>query len=375
MILNLRYAIGRKIMVNIVDCNLKQFQYEIKGKKIIAFGAGRKFKSFISISNLTDKVKYVVDRQPEKYNYAIKFGTKRIGIKTINQIEDDIDKTQTILLITNRYCISEILEQIDNNDKLDGMNCYICALMEEKYEPQEIVYPNYNYSIPKKIHYCWFGKNPMPDEFERNIESWKEMCPKYEIIKWDETNYDVSKNLYMKQAYEQKKWGFVSDYARLDIIENEGGIYLDTDVKVIKPLDDLLKCKSFMGFIDNNMVALGLGFGAVKHNLLIKELRDYYNEKRFLRDDGTLDMRPCVEYQYPVLVKYGFKMDNKYQDINKNILYPTEVFNPLGKIKFHTCFSDNTHTIHDAQISWESEENRIAHENTIRQIKQRMQYV
>ena len=169
--------------------------------------------------------------------------------------------------------------------------------MEEKYEPQEIVYPNYNYSIPKKIHYCWFGKNPMPDEFERNIESWKEMCPKYEIIKWDETNYDVSKNLYMKQAYEQKKWGFVSDYARLDIIENEGGIYLDTDVKVIKPLDDLLKCKSFMGFIDNNMVALGLGFGAVKHNLLIKELRDYYNEKRFLRDDGTLDMRPCVEYQ------------------------------------------------------------------------------
>lgn len=362
-------------MVNIVDCNLKQFQYEINGKKIIAFGAGRKFKSFISISNLTDKVKYVVDRQPEKYNYAIKFGTKKIGIKTINQIEDNIDKTQTILLITNRFCISEILEQIDNNGKLDGMNCYICALMEEKYESQEIVYPNYNYSIPKKIHYCWFGKNPMPEEFERNIESWKEMCPKYEIIKWDETNYDVSKNLYMKQAYEQEKWGFVPDYARLDIIENEGGIYLDTDVKVIKPLDDLLKCKSFMGFIDNNMVALGLGFGAVKHNLLIKELRDYYNEKRFLRDDGTLDMRPCVEYQYPVLVKYGFKMDNKYQDINKNILYPTEVFNPLGKIKFHTCFSDNTHTIHDAQISWESEENRIAHENTIRQIKQRMQYV
>lgn len=362
-------------MVNIVDCNLKQFQNEIIKKNIIAFGAGRKFNSFVSIFKLTDKVSYIVDRQPDKYDYVIKLGHKKIDVKSIDQIEGNIDKSRTILLITNRFCISEILEQIDKNNKFDGMNCYICALMEEKYELQEINYPDYDCCIPKKLHYCWFGKNPMPKEFEENIETWKKMCPDYEIIKWDETNYDISKNLYMRQAYEQKKWGFVPDYARLDIIENEGGIYLDTDVKMIKSLDDLLNCKSFMGFIDNHMVGLGLGFGAVKHNQLIKKLRDFYNDKKFINEDGTLDMRPCVEYQYPVLINYGFLMNNTYQDINENIIYPTEVFNPLGKIKFHTCFSSYTHTIHDAQISWESEENRMAHDNTIKAIRKRVKRV
>lgn len=362
-------------MVNIIDCNLKQFQSEIREKNIIAFGAGRKFKSFINVFKLIDKVDYVVDKQADKYSYVIKFDDREIFVKTIDQIENNIDKTRTILLITNRYCISEILEQIDKNNKLDGMDCYICALMEEKYELQEINYPNYDCSIPKKLHYCWFGKNPIPKILKENIENWKKMCPDYEIVKWDENNYDVSKNMYMKQAYEQKKWGFVPDYARLDIIENEGGIYLDTDVKIIKSLDDLLNCKSFMGFIDNHMVGLGLGFGAVPHSYLIKELRDFYTDKRFLNDDGTLDMRPCVEYQYPVLIKFGFQMNNTYQDIDKNIIYPMEVFNPLGKIKFHTCFSSNTHTVHDAQISWESEENRIAHDNTIEEIKKRVKCI
>ena len=93
--------------------------------------------------------------------------------------------------------------------------------------------------IPKKIHYCWFGGNPMPEKDKKCIESWKRYCPDYEIIRWDESNYDVSKNRYMKEAYEEKKWGFVPDYARLDIIYNEGGIYLDTDVELVKNLDDL----------------------------------------------------------------------------------------------------------------------------------------
>ena len=101
--------------------------------------------------------------------------------------------------------------------------------------------------IPKKIHYCWFGGNPLPELAIRCIESWKKYCPDYEIIRWDESNYDVTKNKYMYQAYENKRWGFVPDYARLDIIYNYGGIYLDTDVELLNSLDDLLDQKCFLG--------------------------------------------------------------------------------------------------------------------------------
>ena len=102
--------------------------------------------------------------------------------------------------------------------------------------------------IPKVIHYCWFGKNELPEDAKRCIASWKKFCPDYEIIEWNETNYDVRKNKYMSDAYDEKKWAFVSDYARIDIIYNYGGIYLDTDVELLRPLDELLKDKMFCGW-------------------------------------------------------------------------------------------------------------------------------
>ena len=116
--------------------------------------------------------------------------------------------------------------------------------------------------IPKKIHYCWIGGNPLPELAIKCIESWKKYCPDYEIIEWNEKNYDFRKNQFMREAYDEKKWGFVPDYARLDIIYEHGGIYLDTDVEIIKPLDSLLKEQGFAGMEQPGIVALGLGFGA-----------------------------------------------------------------------------------------------------------------
>ena len=101
--------------------------------------------------------------------------------------------------------------------------------------------------IPKKIHYCWVGGNSKPPLVKKCIQSWKKYCPDYEIIEWNESNYDISKNIYMKQAYEAKKWAFVTDYMRLDIIYEHGGIYLDTDVELIKNIDDLLSNEAFAG--------------------------------------------------------------------------------------------------------------------------------
>ena len=109
--------------------------------------------------------------------------------------------------------------------------------------------------IPKIIHYCWFGRNPIPKEAEECINSWKKLMPDYEIVQWNEENYDVNKNKFIKEAYSAGKWAFVSDYARLDIIYNNGGIYFDTDVTVFKKFDDLLENDSFWGFEEKNYIA------------------------------------------------------------------------------------------------------------------------
>lgn len=128
--------------------------------------------------------------------------------------------------------------------------------------------------IPKIIHYCWVGNCQKPKSVLYCIESWRKFCPDYRIIEWNESNYDFSKNKYMWQAYEAKKWGFVPDYARLDIVYQYGGIYLDTDVELVKNIDELLSHKAFMGFEDTGdgefFVNCGHGFGAEPGNEITK---------------------------------------------------------------------------------------------------------
>lgn len=125
------------------------------------------------------------------------------------------------------------------------------------------------------------------------IESWKKQCPNYEIVEWNEENYDIHKNKYMEEAYENKKWAFVSDYARLDIIYNNGGIYLDTDVELIKNLDKIIDGKKAFFCVENEYINTGLGFGAEKGNKILEKLIESYNNITFIKDDGTLDVLSC----------------------------------------------------------------------------------
>ncbi len=141
--------------------------------------------------------------------------------------------------------------------------------------------------IPKVIHYCWFGGGEKSRLMKKCIKSWKKYCPDYEIIEWNEDNFDVNGIEFTKGAYNAKKWAFVTDYARLDIIYKHGGIYLDTDVELLKPLDELLKYKGFFGFEEMGMVNTGVGFGAEKGNLLVKQMRDDYNNDVYSKDSET----------------------------------------------------------------------------------------
>ena len=161
--------------------------------------------------------------------------------------------------------------------------------------------------IPKIIHYFWIGGNPKPKSVLRCIKSWKKYCPDYKIMEWNESNYDFNKNAYMKQAFENKRWGFVTDCARFDVIYEYGGIYLDTDVELIKNLDSLLTHNSFFGYEEayDYYIACGLGFGSCARNPIIKDLRDYYDNVYFVNDDATLNLIPSPIHNMYIFKKIG----------------------------------------------------------------------
>jgi mannosyltransferase OCH1-like enzyme len=204
--------------------------------------------------------------------------------------------------------------------------------------------------IPKKIHYCWFGNNPLPEEYKKNIESWKKYMPDYEIIQWNESNYDVNKIPYTRYAYENKKWAFVTDYARLDIIYNYGGIYLDTDVEVLKSFDKLLDNDAFMGVENGNYVNTGLGFGAIPKHFGIGLNKQIY--ENFVLNNNYINLINCPEITTNLLKKYGAKLDGTIENIIDIKIYPIEYFCPMNYFTGVTKITNNTYSIHKYSMSW-----------------------
>lgn len=206
--------------------------------------------------------------------------------------------------------------------------------------------------IPKVIHYCWFGGNQLPAEYKNNIESWKKFCPDYEIKRWDETNYDVSKCQYMHDAYIAKKWGFVPDFARLDIIAENGGFYFDTDVELVKSLDELRNNAAFFGMETGGLVACGLGFGAEKDNELIKQMRDNYFAIPFVDDMEYLQSHTDPNIQTDFLEKHGFVKRNVLQQVGTATIYPVDYFCPMDMKTGLLSTTENTFSIHKYAGTW-----------------------
>lgn len=217
--------------------------------------------------------------------------------------------------------------------------------------------------IPKIIHYCWFGRNPLPKLAQKCIKSWKKHCPDYEIIQWNEDNFDISAcPLYVRQAYEAKKWAFVTDYVRLKVVCDHGGIYLDTDVELKKSPDALLSYSAYFGFEDSGHVATGLGFGAEKKHPLLKELMEDYAEIPFVREDGSFDTLPCPQRNTAILLKHGLLQNNTRQVLEGGILIlPCEYLCPLSYQNGLKKRTKNTISIHWFDASWQSAAQKKAH--------------
>ena len=219
--------------------------------------------------------------------------------------------------------------------------------------------------IPKKIHYCWFGKNPKPKLAEKCIASWKKYCPDYEITEWNEDNFDISQApLYVRQAYDAKKWAFVTDYVRLYAMVGQGGIYMDTDVEVVKPLDPFLKHSAFSGFEDARRIPTGI-MACQPGFLLFEQLLHYYDDASFLNEDGNLNMTTNVDIITGMCLERGFVPNNKFQELEGFAIYPRDVFCPVDNVTMKLHRTPDTHTIHWFAGSWFSPEQKKAQRQQI----------
>jgi len=209
--------------------------------------------------------------------------------------------------------------------------------------------------IPKIIHYVWIGGKPLPPLAEKCMESWKKFCPDYEIQKWDETNFDVFSNRYCKEAYEAKKFAFVSDYIRLYVMVNYGGVYMDTDVELLKPLDDYLVHQAFSGFESEKGMPTGI-MACEKGFPLFHDLLFDYEDRHFILPNGEINLTTNVHFITESCLKRGLVLNNSLQIVDGFTLYPNDVFCPKSFASGEYNVTENTVAIHHFAGSWHSEE-------------------
>lgn len=218
--------------------------------------------------------------------------------------------------------------------------------------------------IPKIIHYCWFGRGPLPELAQKCIASWKKYLPDYEIKEWNEDNFDVNIIPYTAEAYQAKKYAFVSDYARFWVLYKYGGIYFDTDVEVIRPIDDIVERGNFMGFETGPKLQLkedaseasvnpGLGMGVAPGLGLIKKMLDFYEGKHFKFIPDGIGQLTIVHIATEVLNQAGLKQQPGIQLVNDVWIYPTEYFCPINLKTGRIHIEANTRTIHHYAGTWQ----------------------
>ena len=298
-----------------IDTTYENFVNRTKGKNIVQFGASSAWHYFLNIFpridvDALDKTVLIVDNSLEKQGNKFEIAGR---IYTISK-PDEIEKVRNYaILITVSLAYQEkICEQLKAMKLSEEIECYSLPLMtysDKKADNSCVdIYLNNHREkkIPAKIHSFWFSGEEKPDLYKRCIESWYQYCPNFEIIEWNSDNYDVTKNQYMYEAFKYKKWAFVSDFARLDLLNQFGGIYMDMDVELLAPIDALLCADSFFCRQEDGLLELGSGFGVQAGDTLIRKMLDTYTGRKLIKGNGVIDKTPQPEWLSKVLVENGF---------------------------------------------------------------------
>lgn len=354
-------------------CNWDEFEKEVNnaGARIVMFGAGA-IGQISTPEILHDRglLKYVdcyLDNNVSKWGTGIEVCGERFEVRSPEYLKE-CPPHMIILLNISRF--SEVIRQLNEMSCTENMECYVMPMMlihnfcTEKSKGNPVL--SDEALIPKKLHYMWLGRNPLPDNLKKCINSWKKFCPDYEIIEWNEDNYDIEKHPYMKQAYGARAYGFVPDYARIDILYNEGGFYLDTDVEMKRSINDLRYQQAFCGVEKWQIINFGGLSGAVKGHPMLKDFLDLRSEISFYNADGSLNKNTCGFYDTRVALRHGYKINGETQYVNKMNIYASDYFQPFDYISGIINETENTHSIHWFSGGWLDEKMKKANEESKR---------
>jgi len=344
------------------NCTFDEFEHRTKNSQVVCFGVGQYLDSILqNFPEANFKISYFVDNNKTLWGKHKTIGDSFYIIQPPSFLFENLEKNTLVFITGGPETGLEIFDELNKNSILDKTECYLAhavlaihsdSLSYNTQQPELGYRMNAQPIIPKTIHYCWFGHGEMPKWNMECIESWRKFCPEYKIIEWNETNYDVTKNQYTNEAYRAKKWGFVPDYARLDIIYQHGGIYLDVDVEIIHPLDELLYNSAFCGFDKTTQINFGSGFGAVKQFDLMLKMMMKYDDLAFINENGTYNLEPSPLYQTEVAVDCGLLLNGNFQVIDGMAFYPAEYFAPLSPLTLNMMKTDKTFSIHWYDASW-----------------------
>ena len=340
-------------------------------KQIILYGAGVigqiAAPYWLGQYQLDERVLCYVDADIHKHGMRIQLSSRSVPVLPLKMLEEN--RGRYVLLIT-ASAFESVLSNLKQLEGTADTEVYFLPVMLldianclEESGPVKVCKQQV---IPKRIHYCWFSGKPIPDKLQRCIDSWKRYCPEYELVRWDESNYDIHQNQYMEQAYSCQKWGFVPDIARLDLLYRYGGIYLDTDVELLRPLDELLYQPAFCGVEKWGTVNFGGCSGAQAGNPIIKEILDFRKDEPFLHADGTLNQTVCGYYETLPLIKRGMEVNMKTQIIanGRMTVYSPALFHPFDFVSGETRLGKNTFSIHHFSGTWLGKDAAAARVNT-----------
>lgn len=311
------------------NCTYESFIKNAGHKKVIQFGASSAWHYYMKtfpdiVEKVVEHTAFIVDNDATKHGTELEIAGKKLPVVSVDKLAD---ADNFIILITVSLAYQKkICEQLIKMKLPGNIECYSLPLMTyntqksdntcvEEYFVKHTVPVN----VPK-IHSFWFSGDEKPDLFKRCLESWHKYCPEFEIIEWNTKNYDVTKNQYMREAFERKKWAFVSDYARLDVLYQYGGIYMDMDVELLAPLAPLLKADSFFCRQEDGFLELGSGFGVREKDPLIGEMLATYKDRKLVMENGEIDMTPQPEWLSSILTKHGFEKCHDSQIINNRLI-------------------------------------------------------
>ena len=332
-------------------------------KKIIIYGAGVigqvSAPYWIHQYQLDENVLCYVDADIHKHGEMIQVGQNKVPVNSL-EVFKQYAGTYTILVSVSAFePVVDTLEKITTTKDVETYFLPIMLLdIAHATKESNVVKYSQEQMIPKIIHYCWFSGKPIPDILKKCMDSWKRHCPDYEIIRWDESNYDISWNPYMRQAYRHQKWGFIPDVARLDILYRYGGIYLDTDVELLRNLDELLYQPAFCGVEKWGTVNFGGCSGAQAGNPLVKTVLDYRKDAIFADAKGRLNLTTCGYYETVPLVKKGMAVNGKTQILENGLMtvYSSDFFQPFDYVSGRKNITNNTFSIHYFSGTWLSED-------------------